>query len=234
MQMQPDDPLAKLRTLLPRAGQLKQTEDTGEMLRKLTAKLDRSASHVTAFEAACLGFSTLVARGSPTGDHVLADMRDIEPIGIDLAKAETLKELEDADGNLNDDLDKLKAFTRRFHEQCRSRIDDMVAPLRAVAAILEMLDDANAPGVRSFIDRADTIARKPTAELADALSSLLYDGKRLTEALPDFGEEPEVKRFLDALRDQSATIDLLTPEVFAWLAKRGALTKFAVSARSER
>lgn len=231
MLSKPDDPLVRLQGLLPRAGQLQQSEDVGKNIRTLSAKLGRAEGRIDEFVSVCGAYPAFLRRESTEADSVLASLRDIEEIGRNIAEAETAEHFEQLVEFHDGDLGTIAEFNRGFQSHAREHLDRLTGPLRDIQPILQMLDEPLAPEVTSFLYQAQASVRVSISSLAEQMPSLCQTARSLKERLPNLGEQEDVRRFLDALRGRNATLDLLTPGVLAWLAERGALGRFVVSAR---
>lgn len=228
------DTLELLEASLDRIEPALQARALGAILGKVSEKTQDYARQAQRCEALVALAATL---GGLKETNVLIAVKGVvqsaTKAGEDLSAASDKDDLEDIldeYGQLPNALGRLDQTLRQLWSE-RSRTDYF--SLIAVGDLLKRLSGADALGesLAQVGRRAEALSNRnqPAETMAVDIASLKAERETLLVALSAFTAHPEVDSFIAAVTGGRATLDLVTPAVFAWLSEHDALQAFKVT-----
>lgn len=231
------DPLVDLENLAPGLSAAAAGVRLGEQAERLMSKFDDAARQQRRLSALIDLAVVLNAKADSQiktfGDRALAAAQEA---GEAMAETHDAASLDIAVESFRDYTQALGVLEANLRPVWRSHVDQQFSPLASVGGLL-----ANFPGSRDLGQRMQALAGgaaasaqavEPPEDLLGAVRSLLERRLALLVEQQAVADAPEVMAFLQALADQRATLDLLTPEVLAWLKAQDALTALQVVSAS--
>ncbi len=228
------DTLVALEASLDQIQPALQARSLGAILGKVSEKTADAARQAHRCEALV---TLAIALGGLQEANVFAAAKSVvqeaSTAGEALASATDSADLEDLlhdYGQLPMALGRLDQALRQLWSE-RSRTD--FVSLIAVGELMGRISGAAALGasLASIGRRAEALAGRtqPADAMAGEIGQLMTERETLLSELSAFTAHPEVDRFITSVTIGRATLDLVTPKVFEWLAEHGALQAFRVT-----
>jgi hypothetical protein len=228
------DQLDALEALLPDLPAAADRRRLGDRLVQAIQDLKEAPSQARRLKALISLAETVGFGASPDQRAMIGELRETaREVGAALEEADDEEGLKSAVYDYQKSLlPALATFDRGAREQWSSVVRDRFAPLIAFGELLEKIDNVADLG-RSLADcgrRAQRLTSGSAEDLLSNVTSLLAERDALqTERGEKIGDD-DVGEFLNALAVGRATLDLITPDVRAWLDQNQALGRFRVSA----
>lgn len=230
------DPLLELEQLLPQLAPALQRRKIGEHLGETVKALQDSKRHIRRL-AALLKLDTLTRdatdgfEGEETRE-LKVTARSLAERMITAATAEQLRAVKDDYADFIKDLVRAqRGITERWTRIVRRDFQPLTTIGEALSEILPGSDLGQR--LRECGDRAVASTRaSDLGRLCDDIVSLQQQRKSLEGERTQMTTDPEIDLFLNAIASGTAPLALVTDRVRTWLAEKGALGNFTVTAKA--
>jgi hypothetical protein len=228
--------LQELEQLLPDLPKAIERRHLGDSLRR-TVEILSDSSYQTRRLSAVLQIAKETEFAS---DHQQsAALSDLVEVAADVARrastAETSEQLQTVKETYEEFRRTLAGVDRQLRINWRRVVERDFSSYIAIGGLLEKIEKTSDLGARlkACGQEAAEIRDSISAEdLSKAISHVRERRAELERKRGKLTQQPEVATFLNALADDSATLQMVTKRVYDWLAENGALDNFKVSALS--
>jgi hypothetical protein len=228
--------LVQLEELLPRLPAAVDRRRLGESLGKTADALRDSGRMIGRLEAVLTIAREIQFEADPNQAAALSELIDAcDDTGKVIETAETPEQLRLVQDTYREFNGALTQVDRQLRPYWRRVVERDFAPLRAIGTLLQKIDKGSDLGKRLSAcgQEAQQISDKiPAENLRDAIVRLRKQRAKLEAERVSVTKEPEVEKFLNALANGTATLQMVTAQVHNWLQRYGALDQFAITPRS--
>jgi hypothetical protein len=226
------DQLERLEALLPELPGAVQRRDLGDRL-NTSIELLRNADYQVGRLKALVEIAELTGMTSGAPARSIQELREE---ALDVGEA-----LEDATTNddLRDSIDAYKELTQRtlassdivVRNNWKFLAAQRFRPLGALGSLLQRIgvDEELGAKLAAAAARADKAGDlTPATAMCAEVKELLAELEELQSKRASSLSEGEIGAFIDALAEQRATVEMITPTVRKWLSENQALSRFSV------
>jgi|SRR5579872_6607364 len=228
------DSLELLESLVPALPQARQAELFGQALQDASRQLEAMTPEIIRLEQCqhSMGLLDAAWDGDEEGEVVDA-LRQLKSLGEQVEGAEDREQLARVNEIALAAKPKIALVLRDGARAWGRRIDHDLGSLASLGSLLVQFQDTRALGTRmtSLATTASVLKNSfpPPAASLKQHTMMLQDAEEIRKNLAAIGAGESVQRFLAALVNATATLDMVDGDVLQWIRDRHAEKRFSLS-----